>query len=142
MKSDRITIRVTEDEKKEISVVAEKQKMNTSEFVYSAIKDKMETEKLSDSQGQFLKLFDASFKRSYDPYQKHLLVVLNRIEFNTKVLIKQQDIFMQHLKVPQTKEELNVSFLNHPITDKAQELVLKDIRSMASKKRELEDEQE
>jgi len=140
MKSDRITIRVTEEEKKEISVEADKLKMNTSEYVYSAIKDKMQIDKLNDSQGQFLNLFDTSFKRSYEPFQKHLLVILNRIEFNTRWLLKQQDIFMQHLKVPQTKEELNVSFLNHPITDVAQDLIIKDIRTMSSKKKELEDE--
>lgn len=140
MKSDRITIRVTEDEKKEISVVADKLKMNTSEYVYSAIMDKMQVDKLNDSQGQFLNLFDISFKRSYEPFQKHLLVILNRIEFNTRWLLKQQDIFMQHLKVPQTKDELNVSFLNHPITDVAQNLIIKDIRTMSSKKKELEDE--
>ena len=140
MKSDRITIRVTENEKKEISVEADKLKMNTSEYVYSAIKDKMQIDKLNDSQGQFLNLFDTSFKRSYEPFQKHLLVILNRIEFNTRWLLKQQDIFMQHLKVPQTKEELNVSFLNHPITDVAQDLIIKDIRTMSSKKKELEDE--
>ena len=109
-------------------------------FTYNAIIDKRQVDKLNDSQGQFLNLFDTSFKRSYDPYQKHLLVILNRIEFNTRWLLKQQDIFMQHLKVPQTKDDLNVSFLNHPITDVAQDLVLKDIRSMSSKKKELEDE--
>ena len=140
MKTDRITIRVSEDEKKEINVNAEKLNMNTSEYVYNAIMDKMQVDKLNDSQGQFLNLFDTSFKRSYDPYQKHLLVILNRIEFNTRWLLKQQDIFMQHLKVPQTKDDLNISFLNHPITDVAQDLVLKDIRSMSSKKKELEDE--
>lgn len=140
MKTDRITIRVSEDEKKEINVNAEKLNMNTSEYVHNAIIDKMQVDKLNDSQGQFLNLFDTSFKRSYDPYQKHLLVILNRIEFNTRWLLKQQDIFMQHLKVPQTKDDLNVSFLNHPITDVAQELVLKDIRSMSSKKKDLEDE--
>ena len=47
---------------------------------------------------------------------------------------------MQHLKVPQTKEELNVSVIPHPITEKAEELVLKDLRKMSSKKKELEDE--
>ena len=140
MKADRITIRVTEDEKKEINVIADKFKMNTSEYVHSAIKEKMETDKLSDSQGQFLNLFDTAFKRSYDSYQKHFMVILNRIEFNTRWLLKQQDIFMQHLKVPQTKDELTLSILPHPITDVAQDLVLKDIRTMSSKKRELEDE--
>ena len=48
---------------------------------------------------------------------------------------------MQHLKVPQTKEELIVSVVPHPITEKAEELVLKDIRKMSSRKKELEDEQ-
>ena len=139
MKTDRISVRVTEDEKKEIIVNAEKLNMNTSEYVY-AVMDKMQIDKLSDSQGQFLNLFDTSFRRSYDPYQKHLLVILNRIEFNTRWILKQQDIFMQHLKVPQTKDDLNVSFLNHPITDVAHDLVLKDIRTMSSKKKELEDE--
>jgi len=140
MKTDRITIRVSEEEKKEIGITADKLNMNTSEYVYSAIMDKMQVDKLNDSQSKFLNLFDTSFKRSYDPYQKHLLVILNRIEFNTRWLLKQQDIFMQHLKVPQTKDDLNISFLNHPITDVSQELVLKDIRGMASKKKELEDE--
>ena len=110
------------------------------DVVYNAIMDKMQVDKLNDSQGQFLNLFDTSFKRSYEPFQKHLLVILNRIEFNTRWLLKQQDIFMQHLKVPQTKDELNVSFLNHPITDVAQDLIIKDIRTMSSKKKELEDE--
>jgi len=140
MKTERITLRVSEDEKKEIDVIAEKLKMNRSEFVHSAVIDKMELNKLSDSQGQFLKVFNTSFKKSYDPYQKHLLVILNRIEFNTRWLLKQQDIFMQHLKVPQTREELNISFLNHPITDASQDIVLKDIRTMTNKKREIEDE--
>ena len=67
-------------------------------------------------------------------------MVLNRLDFNTRLLIKQQDIFMQHLKVPQTKEELIFSVNNHPITDKAEELVLKDVRAMSSKKKELSDE--
>ena len=55
-------------------------------------------------------------------------------------MLKQQDIFMQHLKIPQTKDELNISIIPHPITEKAQELVLKDIRKMSSRKKELEDE--
>ena len=47
---------------------------------------------------------------------------------------------MQHLKVPQTKDELIVSFLDHPITSVAQDLVLKDLRTMSSKKKGFEDE--
>lgn len=114
--------------------------MNTSEFVYQAVIEKMQTNKINDSQSQFLGLFDVAFKKSSDSYFKQLMLVLNRIEFNTRWLLKQQDIFMQHLKVPQTKEELNVSIIDHPITEKAQELVLKDIRKMSSRKKELEDE--
>ena len=71
---------------------------------------------------------------------KQLLVVLNRIDFNSRWAIKQQDIFMQHLKVPQTKEELNLSIIDHPITEIAHEKVLKDLRTMSAKKKENEDE--
>lgn len=114
--------------------------MNVSEFVYQAVLEKMQSTKLNDSQKQFVDLFDVAFKKSYDLYFKQLMVVLNRIDFNTRWSLKQQDIFMQHLRVPQTKEELNVSIIPHPITEKAQELVLKDIRQLSSRKKELEDE--
>ncbi len=114
--------------------------MKTSEFVYQAVKEKMQTNKLTDSQSQFLNLFDVAFKKSFDPFFKQLMVVQNRIEFDSRWLLKQQDIFMQHIKVPQTKEELVVSVIPHPITEKAEELVLKDIRKMASNKKEFEDE--
>jgi hypothetical protein len=110
--------------------------------VYQAVMEKMQTNKLNDSQSQFVNLFDVAFKKSFEPYFKQIMLVQNKIEFNTRWLLKQQDIFMQHLKVPQTKEELNVSIISHPITEKAQELVLKDIRKMSSRKKELEDEQE
>ena len=140
MKSERITVRVTEEEKKELIVLAEKHNMTITEYVNCAVEEKKQIDKLNDSQGQFLNLFDISFKKSYEPFHKHILVVLNRIEFYTRWILKQQDIFMQHLKVPQTKDELNVSFLNHPITDVSHDLVLKDIRTMSSKKKELEDE--
>lgn len=114
--------------------------MNTSEFVYNAIKEKMELNKLNDSQGQFLELFDVAFKRSYEPINKHDMVVINRIELNTRIILKVFDIFMQHLKVPQTKDDLNVSIIPHPIIEVAQEKVLKDIRSMSTRKHQLEDE--
>lgn len=122
--------------------MAQKNNMNISEFVYQAVKEKMQTNKLNDSQTQFINLFNISFKKSFDSYFKQLMVVENKTEFNTKWLLKQQDIFMQHLKIPQTKEELNVSIMPHPITEKAQELVLKDMRKIQAQKKELEDEQE
>ncbi len=114
--------------------------MKVSEFIYQAVIEKMQTKKLSESQNQFVELFDISFKKSFENYFKQMVVILNRIEFNTRWLLKQQDIFMQHLKVPQTMEELNVSILEHPITTKAQELIMKDIRKMSSKKHGVEDE--
>ena len=116
--------------------------MKVSEFVYQAVMEKMQINKLNDSQHQFLNLYELAFKKSFDTYFKQLMVVLNRTEFNSRWLLKQQDIFMQHLKVPQTMEELNISIIDHPITSKAQELILKDIRKMSSRKKELENEQE
>ncbi len=114
--------------------------MNISEFIYLAVREKMQLDKINDSQSQFLNLFDIAFKKSYDTYFKQLMVVQNRIEFNSRWLLKQQDIFMQHLKIPQTKEDIIVSIIPHPITEKAEELVLKDLRKMANNKREIEDE--
>ena len=140
MKSDRLSIRVTEEEKKEICLEADKYSMSTSEYVVSAVKEKMEIDKIKDSQSKFLKLFDVAFQKAFDPYFKRIMVINNRIEFNTRWQLKQQDIFMQHLKVPQNKEDLNISIIPHPITEVAEEQVLKDIRTMASKKRELDNE--
>lgn len=116
--------------------------MKVSEFVYQAVKKEMQTNKLNDSQSQFINLFDVAFKKSFEQYFKQLMLVQNRNDFNTRVMLKVQDIFMQHLKVPQTKEELSVSIIPHPIIEKAEELVLKDIRKMKTRKKELEDEQE
>ena len=140
MKSERITIRIDDNLKNEINVLAEKYKMNTSEFVSKAINEKIETEKLSDSQQRFLQLFDTAFKQSYDPFFKQMMVVLNRCEFNTRWSIKQQDIFMGNLKVPQEKEDVAVSVIDHPITEIAHEKILKDIRKMTARKNQLEDE--
>lgn len=140
MKSDRLSIRVTEEEKKEICLEADKYSMSTSEYVVSAVKEKMEVDKINDSQSKFLKLFDVAFQKAFDPYFKRIMVINNRIEFNTRWQLKQQDIFMQHLKVPQNKEDLNISIIPHPITEVAEAQVLKDIRIMASKKRELDNE--
>ena len=140
MKSDRLSIRVTEEEKKEICLEADKYSMSTSEYVVSAVKEKMEVDKINDSQSKFLKLFDVAFQKAFDPYFKRIMVINNRMEFNTRWQLKQQDIFMQHLKVPQNKEDLNISIIPHPITEVAEEQVLKDIRTMASKKRELDNE--
>lgn len=140
MKDERITIRVTNDEKNEISLFAEKSKMTISNFVITAIKEKVETNKLSTSQEQFLVLFEIAFKKSFEQYFKQLMVILNRNEFNSRWLLKQQDIFMQHLKVPQDKDSIHVSIIDHPITEVAHEEVIKDIRKMTSKKKDLEDE--
>src|SRR5574344_2146047 len=129
MRDERITIRVTDDEKKEINLISDKYKMNISQFVYTAVREKLETEKLSESQERFISLFDVAYKKSSDPNFKQLMVVLNRVEFNTRWLLKQQDIFMQHLKVPQTKDELHLSIIDHPITEVAHEEILKDIRN-------------
>lgn len=49
---------------------------------------------------------------------------------------------MHHLKIPQTRDELNTSIIDHPITEVAYEKVIKDIRSMSSKKKDLENEQQ
>ena len=140
MKEDRITIRVTPEDKKEIELLADKHKMNISRFIYSTIKEKMEIDKLNDSQEQFMQLFDIAFKKSFDAFFKQSMVVINRIEFNSRWSIKQTDIFMNQLKIPLTEDELSLSIINHPVTEVAHREVLKDIRKMSSKKHELDNE--
>ena len=108
--------------------------------VQMSIKEKMEIDKLNDSQEQFMQLFDIAFKKSFDAFFKQLMVVINRIEFNSRWSIKQTDIFMNQLKIPQTEDELSLSIINHPVTEVARREVLKDIRKMSSKKHELDNE--
>ena len=72
MKTDRLSIRVTEEEKKEISLEADKYSMSTSEYVVSAVKEKMQVDKINDSQSKFLKLFDVAFQKAFDPYFKRI----------------------------------------------------------------------
>ena len=55
MKTDRLSIRVTEEEKKEIVLEADKYSMSTSEYVVSAVHEKMQVDKISDSQSKFFK---------------------------------------------------------------------------------------
>ena len=141
-KDERISFRVTKNEKEEIMLQAKKQNMSTSEFAYSCIKKEMEIASINDSQSQFFNMYEVAFKKAFETYFKRLMVVMNRIEFNSRWSLKQQDIFMQHLKVPQEMEDLIVSVVDHPITTKAHDLVLKDLRKMSSNKKELNDEQE
>ena len=116
--------------------------MSVSEFMYLAIKEKLQTNKLMDSQAKLINVLEIGFKQSYEPFFKRLMAILNTIDFNSKILIKQQDIFMYQLKVTQAMDEIFVSPIPHPITEKAEEIVLKDLHKMVAKKKEFEDEQE
>ncbi len=142
LKNEIINLRVSSKEKYEITTFAESNSMNVSEFISLAIKEKMQTNKLMDSQAKLINVLETGFKQSYEPFFKRLMAILNTIDFNSKVLIKQQDIFMYQLKVTQAMEEIFVSPISHPITEKAQELVLKDLHKMVERKKEFEDEQE
>ena len=142
LKNEIINLRVSSKEKYEITTYAESNSMNVSEFISLAIKEKMQTNKLMDSQAKLINVLETGFKQSYEPFFKRLMAILNTIDFNSKVLIKQQDIFMYQLKVTQAMEEIFVSPISHPITEKAQELVLKDLHKMVARKKEFEDEQE
>ena len=142
LKNEIINLRVSSKEKYEITTFAESNSMNVSEFISLAIKEKMQTNKLMDSQAKLINVLETGFKQSYEPFFKRLMAILNTIDFNSKVLIKQQDIFMYQLKVTQAMEEIFVSPISHPITEKAQELVLKDLHKMVARKKEFEDEQE
>jgi len=86
---------------------------------------------------QFVKLFERSVHESYDNLHKQIMLILNRNNFNSECLLLQQDIFMKYVKVPQKREDLIMpKFINHPITDMAKEMVLKDIRKLSKNKHE------
>ena len=139
-KQERITFRLDEKEKEEILLYSKKLNISVSDYVYQSVIERMKGNKLSDSQSALVEVLDVGVRKSLDYYFKQLMVSLNRIDFNVKWLLKQQDIFMQQLKIPQTKEELSISFIPHPIMEKSQEIVLKDIRKKTSDKMEFDNE--
>ena len=69
--------------------------MNTSEFVYQAVMEKMQTNKLNDSQSQFVNLFDVAFKKSFEPYFKQIMLVQNKIEFNVDGFPDEENMWMK-----------------------------------------------
>ena len=142
MREERLTFRVTKDEKAAILFESKKMKMNMSEFINRCIKQAIDLDNLVDSQQQFLQLFDVAFKSVYDQYFNVQKVVLNKIDFTTQWLLKQTDIFMRQLAVPTERENIKTSFYNHPITELAHEVTLKSVRSFKQKKADLEDVKE
>ena len=98
MKSERITFRIDENLKNKIITHVKKEDLKLSEYIISCINEKLQTDDLTDSQGQFLKLFDTAYERSSSSNFKRLMVVLNKINFNTTLLIKALDTYMKQLK--------------------------------------------
>lgn len=140
LKNERVSIRVSDEFKKKLEILAEKDNKTLSQFIYDYLKERIENEGLTDSQGQFLKLFDIAFSKSYAPYHKKEMLVLNKNNFNSEWSLEVMDLFMKHLKIPQTRDEVKTSFTNHPITDIAHDKVLKELRSQSVNKKEREDE--
>ena len=141
MRSERIGVRVTDEFKKKIEIIAKKEKKTISQFVYDIIVERIENENLTDSQGQFIKLFDMAFERSFKAYFNKQMLVLNKNNFNSEWIIETIDLFMKHLKIPQTKDEVKTSFVKHPITEIAHGKVVKNIRSMSANKKENEEDE-
>lgn len=140
MRDDRISLRVSQDFKNRLSLVAKENEQNVTEFVINVLEKELEQRNILESQSQFLELFDVAFKRSFDDYFKQLMLVLNKDDFNSQCILKQVDLFMKQLKIPQTREEITIPLFEHPITEISKELVLKDIRSMRSRKGQNSDE--
>ena len=138
MRNEIITFRASEEFKKKLELLSSKENKSISQFISDCLKERIENEGLTDSQSQFLKLFDIAFKKSYDPYHKQEMIVLNKTNFDSKWLLEIMDLFMKHLKIPQTKEEIKTSFISHPITDIAHDKILKEIRSQSMTKKEKE----
>ena len=133
IKSERITFRLSETEKEEVILNAKKQKMGISEYIVSCIKEKQELDDLTESQGQFLALFDIAYQKSSNINVKKMMMLLNKINFNTALLIQIMDIFMKQLKVPQNKDDVITTFVKHPIITISEEKVLKEFRNKNKK---------
>ena len=142
LKNELINIRVNSNEKKEIITFAENNSMNLSEFVSLAIKEKMQTNKIMDSQAKLISVIETGFKQCYEPFFKRLIVVLSRLDFNVKWLIEQQDIFMQQLSIPQERENVFCTITHHPITDISEERIQKELRKKMANKKEFEDNEQ
>ena len=140
MRDERLSLRVSQDFKNRLSLVAKENEQNVTEFVINVLEKELEQRNILESQSQFLELFDVAFKRSFDDYFKQLMLLLNKYDFNSQCIIKQVDLFMKQLKIPQTREEITIPLFEHPITEISKELVLKDIRSMRSRKGQNSDE--
>jgi hypothetical protein len=121
IKNERITFRLTETEKEEVILNAKKQELDD----------------LTESQAQFLALFDIAYQKSSNINVKKMLVLLNKINFNTTLLIQIMDIFMKQLKVPQNKDDVITTFVEHPIVSIAEEKVLKDFRNKKHNREEM-----
>jgi len=139
MKSEILTIRVSEEQKEEIKLDAKKMNQHVSEYILGCVKDKKELSDLNDSQGQFLNLFDIAFKKSYDSYFKREMLLLNKINFNLALLVNAQNIFMKQLKIPQNRDDVITSFVEHPIMTIAHENTVKNFRNLKSKNEKFND---
>ena len=142
MKSERITFRIDENLKNKIITHVKKEDLKLSEYIISCINEKLQTDDLTDSQGQFLKLFDTAYERSSSSNFKRLMVVLNKINFNTTLLIKALDTYMKQLKIPQNRDDVITTFVSHPIISIAEEQTLKELRNAKQKKEDVENSNE
>ncbi len=136
MKNEFLSCRVNPDLKKKLELLAQKNNQSLSALMVNTLRDRAENEDLNDSQKQLMKIIDLAFKNSYEQYHKQEMLVLNKNNFNSEMLIEILDLFMKHLKIPQTKADVKTSFVNHPITEIAREKIIKNIRSQSAKKNE------
>lgn len=117
---------------------AKKENMKLSEYILLCINEKQEISGLNDSQGQFLNLFDKAYQKSSSSNVKYILSLLNRIDYNLKVLLKTMDIYMKQLKIPQKKEDVLTTFIDHPIIEIAEQKVLKEMRKTKNSNEEID----
>ena len=102
--------------------------MTLSEYVLHCIDEKRQLTGLSDSQGQFLNLFDIAYNRSAQKNFRKIMRTLNSVDLSATILIEIFDIFMKQLKVPQNRENINITSTNHPIRMMATEKALKELK--------------
>ncbi len=126
MREEQINFRCKTDIKNEISIASEKAKMSRTDFILSAVMDKIKMTQLLDSEQKFLDLFELGFKTYYEPYFHRLVQNQRNILFDTKTIIEQNNLFYKHVEIVQERDEIKTALYNHPITDVAVETVKKN----------------
>ena len=135
MREEQINFRCKTDIKNEINMASEKAQMSRTEFILSAVMDKIKMNQLLDSEQKFLSLFELGFQTYYEPYFHRLVQNQRSIMLDAKTIIEQNNLFYKNVEMVQERDNMITALYNHPITDIALENVKKNFWKNVSKEK-------